>query len=178
MAIIETKYNIGDVVYSGHAHHTTSTIECPDCAGSKVIHVIFSGDRKEEVQCVTCKSCWGQSTGRIEKSDVTVSVSRLTIGSVEYGKERGARYMCDETGIGSGNIYYEDNIFVTKEGAEAYGEKLREQYLVNIAENNFKKKGKFAELLQRHVGYARNEAFKMEAEMRTWIKAVRRENKK
>jgi len=47
------------------------------------------------------------------------SVSKLTIGSVrvDTSDERGTSYMCIETGVGSGSIYYESDLFSTHDEA-------------------------------------------------------------
>ena len=69
----------------------------------------------------------------------TPKIGRLTVGevSLRYNKKEGLeeRYMCKETGIGTGNVYtYGKNIFTTEEEANKRIEELLEEYADAIAE--------------------------------------------
>ena len=125
MATITTKYSIGDRVY-----HATTTTEkkrhpCPDCLGEKKWGIKSPAGTEYQIDCPRC------STSYISERDLTLDYSifvpragALTIGSVQYNSQKGsydhgARYMCRETGVGSGSVYNEDDLFLTEEEALA-----------------------------------------------------------
>ena len=69
----------------------------------------------------------------------TPKIERRTVGevSLRYNKKEGLkeRYMCKETGIGSGTVYtYGKSIFATEEEANVRIEELLEEYADAIAE--------------------------------------------
>lgn len=125
VAVIETKYSIGDVVW----HASTSTERkqhpCPDCNGTRKWKAISPAGNEYDFTCPRC-------TARYQSNDVlsldySVSVGavrKLTIGSVrhdshKFGGGSETQYMCAETGVGSGNVYDEDRLFPSEEEARA-----------------------------------------------------------
>ena len=121
---IETKYSIGDVVFHGRNTVTASSVECPDCKGSKEWAVTTPAGDSMAAPCPTCDTLYGP-TGFIQKHERTPLVERLTIGSVRFdshdtsdGREP-VSSMCSETGVGSGSIWYESRLRETREEAEA-----------------------------------------------------------
>jgi hypothetical protein len=129
MATIETKFNIGDVVY-----HATVTTErrshpCPDCLGTRKWKAVSPAGAEFSFGC---PRCGGQYHA---KHDLTLdyswwvpTASKRTIGSIKANTDKGDSYdggntyMCHETGIGSGSIYREAELFLTKEGALAHAQ--------------------------------------------------------
>lgn len=125
MAVIETKYSIGDVVW----HASTSTERkqrpCPDCNGTRKWKAISPAGNEYDFTCPRC-------TARYQSNDVlsldysasVPIVSKLTIGSVRHDSHKfvggsETQYMCVETGVGSGSIYDEDRLFPSEEEALA-----------------------------------------------------------
>lgn len=128
MATIKTKYNLGDVVYNASCYRDSYFEKCPDCDGTgkwkvegKDLHVGYK----------TCnESSWQKSiAGKVRKFKYFPKVQKLTIGQIRatigYGPE--VRYMCKETGIGSGTLWYESNLTKDKELAEKCAEILAEK---------------------------------------------------
>jgi len=120
---IETKYSVGDVVYHGRNETVARRTECPDCKGTKEWAVTTPAGDTMTTGCATCDTLYGP-TGFIEKYERTPKVETLTIGSVRFdshdsGADREpASYMCRETGVGSGSIWYESRLRATREEAE------------------------------------------------------------
>lgn len=125
MATITTKYSIGDKVY-----HATTTTEkkrhpCPDCLGERKWSVKSPGGIDYTIDCPRCSASY--NSDRDLTLDYSVLVPRagaLTIGSIQYNSvpssyDHGARYMCRETGVGSGSVYNEADLFLTEEEALA-----------------------------------------------------------
>ncbi len=120
---IETKYSIGDVVYHGRNRTVPVRTTCPDCNGTKLWTITKPSGETVETACPTCETLYC-STGYIERRERTPFVETLTIGSVRFdshdsGADREpASYMCRETGVGSGSIWYESQLRATREEAE------------------------------------------------------------
>lgn len=60
-------------------------------------------------------------------------IHKLTVGQV--GWDNGARYMCTETGVGSGSVYSEENIFATEEEAQELLRQMIQKMDTRIAED-------------------------------------------
>ena len=120
---MKTKYKVGQVVWYGTAEHTTAVSSgCPDCLGSGLWTGKTPAGYTFHVKCETCKQgC--ESTGRVWEYQYLAVVLELTIGKVMI-KETAVliqvTYMCEETGIESGQVYDEGQLFPTKGSATCY----------------------------------------------------------
>ena len=126
MAVIETKYSVDDVVY----HATTVTErkrhDCPDCLGEGKWKALSPAGREYEFTCPRCGDQY-QSNADLSLNYTVVAprARRLTIGSVQvdtaatdYDRDQ-VSYMCRETGVGSGSVYNQCDLFPTEEEALA-----------------------------------------------------------
>lgn len=123
MAVIETKFSVGDVVYYAGTTTTSKQHPCPDCKGDRKWSVKSPAGGEYEVGCPRCTARY------LSDRDLSLAYTahvptaqRLTIGSVQFNSasgsyNSGARYMCRETGVGSGNVYDENRLFETEEQA-------------------------------------------------------------
>lgn len=121
MATIETKFNIGDVVYKAWTTTVRKQHPCPDCNGSRKWKAVSPAGGEYEFGCPRCGG--GYQSDRdlsLDYSEFAPSVQRLTIGSVRTNSasdDRSVEYMCRETGVGSGTIHSEADLFHTEEEA-------------------------------------------------------------
>lgn len=120
--ILETKYSIGDKVFYATTTRETKHAPCPDCLGTKKWKAVSPAGMEYEIDCPRC------SANYLLDNDLTLAyeiytgaVVSLTIGQVKIDtKNLGAEYMCLETGICSGSVYNERDLFSNKsEAAEA-----------------------------------------------------------
>jgi hypothetical protein len=122
MATITTKYGVGDVVWHAGQTTTQQSHPCPDCLGSREWIATSPAGGKFPVSCPRCSTSY-QANHKlsIKYAQWTPTTNRRTIGSVRADtySDRGAEYMCHETGVGSGSIYYEKDLFETQEAALA-----------------------------------------------------------
>lgn len=124
MATLTTKYSIGDTVYRAGTVTTRKRHPCPDCLGAQKWQVKSPAGTDYEFPCPRCSARYMSDHDlSLDYSAYTPSVSRLTIGSIQYNTaqgsyDEGARYMCHETGIGSGSVYNETNLYETEEAAQ------------------------------------------------------------
>jgi hypothetical protein len=122
MATITTKFSIGDTVY--HAWTTTERKQhpCPDCLGSRKWEAKSPAGRVYQFACPRCGSDYQSERDLcLHYSVFSPAVHCLTIGQVEAhagGSEAKNKYMCHETGIGSGTVYYEQDLFATEAEAK------------------------------------------------------------
>lgn len=117
MATITTKFSIGDVVY--HASTTTEQKRhpCPDCLDTRKWEAKSPAGREYTFACPRCGGGYRSSSdSSIFYTAFVPSAQRLTIGQVsaKTGPEPKNEYMCHETGVGSGSIYYEERLFSTE----------------------------------------------------------------
>jgi len=137
------RYKIGDIVYRGWTTSITKTHPCPDCLGTMKWQVTTPVG---STLTATCPRCVDASYGtrdlpslKYHAYDPIVEV--LTIGSVQIDTAAldgsVVKYMCRETGIGSGSVYKEDMLLPTREEADRYAEMLAAEAnakIVNVPE--------------------------------------------
>lgn len=137
--LIESKYSIGQTVYKGEHQIVVDSVICEICDGVGRVALIYKGEPLE-AQCSKCKGRGSLEEGR----SILTSVRTLTIGSVRYDsyldewhKKAGHchfTYMTEQTGVGSGNVFQEKDLYLTEkeaieqaeiDGALAYAQRLQ-----------------------------------------------------
>jgi hypothetical protein len=120
---ISTKYNLGDrVIRIDHTKKPTF-IECEACDGEGI--VILKNKIKSN-----CPVCFGRCGSTKYEDEKWNTVQELTIGMIKVELEKNketTKYMCVETGIGSGSVWNEKDLFPTKEAAEKECKKLNKK---------------------------------------------------
>lgn len=118
MATIETKYSIDDIVYSASIKMEQRQHDCPDCIGARKWHTTSPAGVEYTFPCPRCSSSYNSYNDLSLKYPVWKPVvERRTIGQIEAVTGRETRYMCRETGVGSGNVYDENKLLETEEEA-------------------------------------------------------------
>lgn len=130
MSIPTPKYAIGQTVYLASTFQTKKQHPCPDCKGQRTwIAVSRAGDEFE----FGCPRCGGgyRSDDVLSLDYITHvrSTRPLTIGSVRINTddEHQVTYMCKETGVGSGNIWDEGQLYPTQLQAEEAADALADE---------------------------------------------------
>lgn len=124
---LHTKFAIGDRVWRAWTNTERRQHPCPDCMGSREWRAISPAGGEYTFCCPRCGGGYrSNDEASLDYTAYTPSVSQLTIGSVriDTNEDKPVTYMCVETGVGSGSIYYEKDLFATKEDAEAAAERL------------------------------------------------------
>lgn len=121
--IIDTKFNVGDNVYLGRAEWTSEMVECPSCKGTGYWNVVGHAGTWQ-ASCQVCKdySNWSDTArgkGQVKRSGRRAMVTPLTVGSIQLdtNREEETRYMCVETGIGTGTCCEGDWLYVMSDGS-------------------------------------------------------------
>jgi len=127
---IETQFSIGDKVFS--IIHATRSVDlpCPACKGEGKIK--YPDDTLR-----SCSECYGHKTKREYVQGHWYIEGLYTIGLVRFQEPKrddthNESYMCVETGVGSGSVYYGDRLFTEQEAAQAECDKRNEDEGVNI----------------------------------------------
>lgn len=114
------KYEIGQRVFFASAVDMNETFPCKSCAGSGQWRATSA---EGETGHCDCPACGGRGSRALYSYGP--SVCPRTIGSVRVDTsdtENPVSYMCHETGVGSGNIYRENQLFPTEQEAVAAAE--------------------------------------------------------
>ena len=123
-----TKYAIGDIVFRAGTVTELKSHPCPDCLGIRGWVATSPAGREYTFACPRCGS--GYQSDRdlsLAYSQHSPHVERLTIGSVRvdsHNTDRPVEYMCIETGVGSGSIHNERDLYPTEEDARKAAETL------------------------------------------------------
>ena len=126
MATLTTKYDVGDVVWTANTATEQRQHDCPDCLGARKWTCASPAGGEFEIDCPRCSASYQSDLELSLRYTVWApAVRSLTIGLVRASSETGDSYdsgntyMCCETGVGSGTIYRESDLFPTREEAEA-----------------------------------------------------------
>lgn len=114
------KYEINQRVFAGYAERVERRKQCVDCLGTKEWEVHTPAGEVFHIACGTCHYGYFSMGDVIEYVESPI-VQELTIGSVQIDtadREHVIRYMCRETGVGTGRLWGELQLRPTREQAE------------------------------------------------------------
>lgn len=116
MSTIKTKYNLKQVVYNAYCVNEAYYLQCEDCNGTGQWEV---AGKDIKVGCQTCNKGdhYWNTPGKTQYFKYFPRVQELTIGQIQatIGHKPEIRYMCKETGVGSGTLWNEKSLTDTKE---------------------------------------------------------------
>jgi hypothetical protein len=124
---IETKFDLGQAVWLVKRFPKQTTIPCPGCNGLGDVLLVDGTSGR-------CPKCYGYKTA-VERAPadwhvtgpMTIGNVRVSLFQVRGDNEDERVYMCHETGVGSGTLWREPDLFATREEAEEEAGKRREQ---------------------------------------------------
>jgi hypothetical protein len=119
------KYSEGTQVWQATTTSCGHDVLCPDCVGKGVWYCTLPNGEQQNIPCPSC----GEGKGKISMWEYKPVVRMLTIGSVrlDTSAEKPITYMCEETGIGSGTVYYEDSLWLTDGAAQLVANRLADE---------------------------------------------------
>ena len=117
---LQSKFSLDDRVWTIKEESTKEWIRCTACPGwdnpvSSFIErttVVLGND-----EAYTCPECMGDGGRHVFTDKRWVLGNLLTIGLVQvkvFGSDREETYMCKETGVGSGRVYYVHKLYATE----------------------------------------------------------------
>lgn len=126
MATLTTKFDVGQTVW--YANTTTQEFQhkCPDCNDTRAWEAKSPAGGVFAIPCPRCSVQYSAHDElRLKYTQFVPSVRALTVGQIKASTavgddwDAGNSYMCHETGIGSGSVYRERDLFATQEEAHA-----------------------------------------------------------
>ena len=138
--MLKPKFKEGDVVWGIKSFKKDKQIQCPDCKGKKAWEVKTPAGEEFTIPCYTCERGYQGCYGTITIWEASPQIIKLTIGSVriDTNDERPISYMCNETGVGSGTIHYEDCLSSNRTEALAIATKKASESVRKENERNRK----------------------------------------
>ena len=132
---IETKFNLGEEIYQIYYEELNKKAPCTLCDGTGVVEII--GGKERMLQCPDCYGRKWVFSGNISKG-YKVNTRPMTVSNVLVRRHRTSdqcdkdrtEYMGDETGIGSGQLCSERDLFRTEIEAQAECD-MRNEGLIN-----------------------------------------------
>jgi hypothetical protein len=169
--MIATKYAIGRTVWSAGTRSGSIVIKCPDCLGKGVWRCSLPNGTEMNIPCPACGRGWA-----FKQWTHLPDVRQLTIGTVriDTGKPEPVEYMCEETGIGSGQIHAESKLYDTEDEAHAAAERLAVERNKDAAESFIRdltarrksnRPGSLVAYLRRQITDRKNEITRIEHEI-------------
>lgn len=126
-AVPTPKFQLGDEVFVPGLDSTTMKHPCPDCGGTGTWTVQSATGANFTIACPRCAMPYSRLPAGMELTyrGYAPRVACLHIGQVRMEWPRShddardaVSYMCTETGVGSGSIYYESQLYADREEAE------------------------------------------------------------
>jgi len=136
---INTKFNLGDHVYYAESNYEgILTKYCDLCGGSGKLSLVVGG----EVQCTECRGSKGVFKGvYLRKPHLNPSkIGRIQATKyddnprISYKDE--ISYMLYATGVGSGTLHKEDELFATKDECQKYCDSFNETVIKDFNKEN------------------------------------------
>lgn len=126
------RFKIGDMIWTSGFTTKMKSRKCPECDGKGEWECTSPAGNKLTFTCPMCKP-YSDAARRLYLPAYDIRVSHLTVGSIRIDTAATHRskveYMCLETGIGGGSIYYEDRCFETEEAARVVAKASAEEWL-------------------------------------------------
>ena len=117
---IKTKFNLDDTVYPIVRHGYDGVKMCETCNGTGIVKI---NNKDKEITCPDCYGRGGHKQWVLERWVLSDDIGK--IGKVEvalYSKKYPDhkdehRYMLSSTGVGSGTLWYESDLFISSDEA-------------------------------------------------------------
>lgn len=149
-------FNIGDKVFVPKCGMTRVYETCPHCFGKQYLTVILGDDSRVTIDCDCCKEQF-ESTGKVAIYKWQSGVEQIIINGVEsYQVGEKIKFRYRNGASCNYRTYDEDEVFSTKEDAQAAADIKTAEHEVS-EQQNFEGKKKYAhKSWANHVAYFRN----------------------
>lgn len=106
-----TRYNVGDEVWLIQSGNTQRWVECPDCLGQLCLTVILGDGSQVSIDCDCCRAGYGGCRGMVLTYVWHCGVISRRVTGMQIDGEKVEYKFVD--------VYHPDNVYATKEEAEA-----------------------------------------------------------
>jgi hypothetical protein len=118
------KYAVGDTVFYVEHETVQARHACPDCSDTRQWTATSPAGETFAINCLRCATSYAglpRDVPPLTYQKATFGVRQLTIGSVKIDTAphyaEPVQYMCCETGVGSGRVYNESELFLNEADA-------------------------------------------------------------
>jgi hypothetical protein len=108
----DPRFKIGDIVWVASYGTTARRVECPHCAGTGRIRVIFADDVEASIDCQNCSSGFNPPSGKVTVWEPHEQVNARYVSGFTISAH-GIEWRLDEN-----RICKNEEVFATKEDAE------------------------------------------------------------
>lgn len=118
--MIQPKYELGQQVWVVDVQQIEHRDRCPDCLGEKYWPITTPGGDSFDLECPTCRYGY-EVRGFLTRHEVVAVAKCLTVGSIRIdtaSTDRAVEYMMHDTGVGSGRVYNEADVFLTEDDVQ------------------------------------------------------------
>ncbi|HUV12038.1 MAG TPA: hypothetical protein VMY18_00275 [Acidobacteriota bacterium] len=115
-----TKVNIGERVWLSSFGRVEHWEKCPDCFGTKKIHVTLANGEEFDIPCQGCAPGYDPPRGEVQRWTYEAQAEEYTVTGISVSQFKETEYE-----LSGGRIGYESNVFSTKEAALKHSEGLR-----------------------------------------------------
>lgn len=147
------QFKIGDSVFCASYGMRQVYKTCEDCGGTMTMRVILFDGTEHVIECECCRAGWQGSIGKVQTYETWPSVETRIVSGMEINGET-IRYRFG--GSNSYNTFDAENVFSTREAAEARADYLADEQK-KIEDERFKQKFKNNKTWSWHVHYHRRQ---------------------
>lgn len=133
MPSIKHKYALNDYVYWMQVSYPTNVrVTCPKCNGAGKLKLEGLNESVECPQCHGWKQAWVATTEPEVKIEGPLLIGKVTVESyselcwvgTRYQGSHEIRYMVDKYGVGSGQLFREEELFHTIKAAKLAAKRI------------------------------------------------------
>lgn len=116
-------FNIDDTVWLASFDRVEKRVPCPDCGGTKTLHVTLFDGSEFDIQCQGCAGGYEPPKGYVTLFEWEASAERHTVTGVAIRRDAPPHYTFEH-----GRVDYDGRTFATEAEAIAKAEELREAF--------------------------------------------------
>lgn len=145
------KFQIGDLVWRASWDYRQNYVTCPDCGGTRALTFIMFDGTEHTIDCAGCAAGYEPPRGVLPVGSYQPVAHSHTVTGMKLRTEGGFEYT-----LNSGHYVGEEDLFATKEEAEARAELLSQEKAAEDLRRVYKKE-KDTRSWAWHVHYHRRE---------------------
>lgn len=148
---VKNGFQIGDLVWRATWEYSQSYVTCPDCGGTRALTFVMYDGTEHTIDCAGCASGYEPPRGVLPVGNYKPEASPHTVTGMKLRTEGGFEYT-----LNNGFYIGEENLFATKEEAQARAEALGQEKAAEDLSRIYKKE-KDTRSWAWHVHYHRRE---------------------
>lgn len=169
---MKIRFQVGDRVWVASSNGGPVVSQCPDCLGTCAWEARLPNGEVLSIGCPRCERGLEGSTGRVSEVYESRGVALpMTVGSIQTNtREKDGRqvcYMMEETGVGSGTLWYDELVFTDQASALEFAAAQAIRRNAEMTEANIRNgfESRKRNRAGGHAAYARSEIARLRKEI-------------